>query len=242
MNEERWLVSYADFITLLFAFFVVMFASSQVDKKKMAIIASSFDSYVNGQVPKRPAAGKGGTTTPGPPGPDAYTRTGNIMAQALTMAQLAPTKDKIEQVLMTEILSGKVELSLQPRGLVLSLKEAAFFAPGQDVVSADSRPILGKVAEGLRQVPGQIRLEGHTDDTPIQSRKFPSNWHLSSARSIAVLKLLSQDYSFPAERLAVAGYGEFHPLDSNSTDQGRSKNRRVDLVILTQAAEAFAPR
>ncbi len=242
MNEERWLVSYADFITLLFAFFVVMFASSQVDKKKMAVIASSFDSYVNGQVPKRPAAGKGGATTPSSPGPVAYTRTGNIVAQALTMAQLAPTKDKLEEVLRAEILSAKVELSLQPRGLVLSLKEAAFFASGEDAVSADARAILGKVVEGLRQIPGQIRLEGHTDDTPIRSRKFPSNWHLSTARSIAVLKLLSQDYSFPAERLAVAGYGEFHPLDSNSSDQGRTKNRRVDMVILTQAAEAFAPR
>jgi chemotaxis protein MotB len=242
MNEERWLVSYADFITLLFAFFVVMFASSQVDKKKMAIIASSFDSYVNGQVPKRKATGKGGATTPGPPGPETYTRTGNIVAQALTMAQLAPTKEKLEEVLMAEILSGKVELSLQPRGLVLSLKEAAFFAPGQDTVAAGARPILGKVADGLRQIPGQVRLEGHTDDTPIRSRKFPSNWHLSSARAIAVLKLLSRDYSFPAERLAVAGYGEFHPLDSNSSEQGRTKNRRVDLVILTQAAEAFAPR
>lgn len=242
MNEERWLVSYADFITLLFAFFVVMFASSQVDKKKMAVMASTFDSYMKGQLPRRPAARKGSAFTPGPPGRDAYTRTGNITAQALTMAQLAPTKDKLEEVLLTEILSGKVELSLQARGLVLSLKESAFFAPGQDSVSPDSRPILGKVAEALRQIPGQVRLEGHTDDTPIRSRKFPSNWHLSIARSVAVLKLLTEDYGFPAERLAVAGYGEYHPLDSNETEPGRTKNRRVDVVILTQAAEAFAPR
>jgi len=227
MNEERWLVSYADFITLLFAFFVVMFASSQVDKKKIAVMASTFDSYVKGEAPRRPAA-QGGAA--------------NIAAQALTMAQMAPAKEKLEEVLLTEILSGKVELSLQDRGLVLSLKEAAFFSPGQDAVSTDARPVLAKVADALRQVPGQIRLEGHTDDIPIHNPKFPSNWHLSIARSIAVFKLLTRENGLPAERLAVAGYGEYHPLESNNTDQGRTKNRRVDLVIFTQAAEAFAPQ
>lgn len=240
MNHERWLVSYADFITLLFAFFVVMFASSHVDKKKIAVMASAFDSYVNGQIPRRvPAAA---ATAAGAPGPDAVTRSGNVAAQALTMAQLAPTKDKLEETLLTEILSGKVELALQPRGLVLSLKEAAFFAPGDDTVSAESRPILAKVTEALRQAPGQIRLEGHTDNAPIRNRRFPSNWHLSIARSVAVLKLLTREFGFPAERLAVAGYGEYHPLEANQTEAGRAKNRRVDLVILTQAAEAFAPR
>jgi chemotaxis protein MotB len=233
MNEERWLVSYADFITLLFAFFVVMFASSQVDKKKIAVMASTFDSYVNGQLPRRPAVAKNGA---------AYTRTGNVTAQALTMAQLAPAKDKLEEVLLSEILAGQVELSLQPRGLVLSLKESAFFAPGQDAVSPGSHVVLGKVAEALRQVPGSIRLEGHTDDTPIRNRKFPSNWHLSIARSVAVLKLLTQELDLPPERLAVAGYGEYRPLDSNQSPPGRSRNRRVDLILLTQAAEAFAPR
>jgi chemotaxis protein MotB len=233
MNEERWLVSYADFITLLFAFFVVMFASSQVDKKKIAVMASTFDSYVNGQLPRRPATRKNGSF---------YTRTGNVTAQALTMAQLAPAKDKLEEALLTEILAGQVELSLQPRGLVLSLKESAFFAPGQDAISLESHAILAKVAEALRQVPGSIRLEGHTDDTPISSRKFPSNWHLSIARSVAVLRILTQELGLPAERLAVAGYGEYQPLESNQTAPGRGRNRRVDLVLLTQAAEAFAPR
>ena len=242
MNHERWLVSYADFITLLFAFFVVMFASSQVDKKKIAVMAATFDSYVNGAKPNRPAGGKGGATTPGPPADGAVAGVGNIAAQALTMAQLAPTSEQLEDVLKTEILAGKVELSLQARGLVLSLKESAFFAPGQDAISPEARPIFGKVADALRRVPGQIRLEGHTDNTPIHNRKFPSNWHLSIARSIAVLKLLTGEFGIPAERLAVAGYGEYHPLEVNNNDSERAKNRRVDLVILTQAAEAYAPR
>jgi chemotaxis protein MotB len=235
LNHERWLVSYADFITLLFAFFVVMFASSQVDKKKIALLSATFDSYVSGQGPPRGAAALG------PSGADAYTGSGSIGAQGPTMAQLLPAKERLEEVLISEMLAGKIELSLQPRGLVLSLKESAFFPPGQDTLSPEAYPILEKVAAALGQIPGQIRLEGHTDNTPIRNRRFPSNWRLSISRSITVLKLLANRYGLPAERLAAAGYGEYHPIASNLTEKGRAQNRRVDLVILTQTAEAFTP-
>lgn len=162
-------------------------------------------------------------------------------AGALTMAELRPSKERLENLFVEEIAAAKIEISLQPRGLILSLKEAAFFPPGQDAISPEARPVMAKVAEALRQIPGQIRLEGHTDNTPVRSRKFPSNWQLSTARSIAMLKLLTQEFQFPADRLAVAGYGEYHPLESNQAEEGRSKNRRVDLVVLTQAATAMGP-
>jgi len=235
MNADRWLVSYADFITLLFAFFVVMFASSRVDKRKMAVMAASFDAYVN----KGRTAGHqppaGGAHPEAPPAPAAA-------AKALTMAELRPVKENLEAKLLEEVAAGKVEISLQPRGLLLSLKESAFFPPGQDVISPDSHGILGKVATALREIPGQIRLEGHTDDKPIRSSRFPSNWKLSTARSVSVLKLLTESFGLPAERLCVGGYGEHQPLEANSTEQGRAKNRRVDVVVLTRAAAAMAPR
>ncbi|HYM10473.1 MAG TPA: flagellar motor protein MotB [Bryobacterales bacterium] len=240
MNEERWLVSYADFITLLFAFFVVMFASSQVDKKKMAAMAAVFDSHANkGAEPTRKGGKAGAPQAPAAslaPAPNARS-----LVLGLTMAELQPAQGKLTSELMPEILAGKIEISLQTRGLVLSLKESAFFAPGDDRVSDAARPILVKVADALRTVPGEIRLEGHTDNTPIRSRKFPSNWQLSTARSVAVLNLLTKDLQLPADRFAVAGYGQYEPLDSNDTEAGRRKNRRVDLVILTQAAAAMAP-
>ena len=250
MNEERWLVSYADFITLLFAFFVVMFASSQVDKKKMAVMAAAFDSFVNGgsratRGPKQP----GGVDKAAKPQPkdsaveknDSPPENVGALVLGLTMAELQPTQEKLAAELMPEILAGKVEISLQARGLILSLKESAFFAPGDDTVSPDARPIFAKVAEALRQVPGQVRLEGHTDNTPIHSRKFPSNWQLSTARAVAVLKLLTNEFGLPAERFAVAGYSEYQPLESNQTEKGRSTNRRVDVVILTREAAAMGP-
>ena len=234
MNSERWLVSYADFITVLFAFFVVMFASSRVDRKKMAVVAAAFDSYLNGgqdssRGPKSPTGGHAPSKTPG------------TTAQALTMAELEPPKKQLEEMLKEEIAAGRVELSLGPRGLVMSLKESAFFAPGEDAISLQARPILAKVAAQLQSIPGQVRLEGHTDNTPIRTSRFPSNWQLSSARSIAVLRLLTQDLGLPAERFAVAGYGEYHPLESNEAADGRARNRRVDVVILTQAAAEMAP-
>ncbi len=234
MNSERWLVSYADFITLLFAFFVVMFASSRVDRKKMAVMAAAFDSYLSGgQDPSRgPKTPAGAHPQPKPPG-------GTV--QALTMAELEPSQKQLEELLKEEIAAGRIELSLGPRGLVMSLKESAFFAPGEDLVSREARPILAKVAAGLALIPGQVRLEGHTDNTPIRTARFPSNWQLSSGRSIAVLRLLTQDLGLPAERFAVAGYGEYHPLESNERADGRARNRRVDVVILTQAAAEMAP-
>jgi len=248
MNHERWLISYADFITLLFAFFVVMFASSRLDRKKIAIVAASFDSYLRG----------GNTASRGPrralpepvqkdlqekaAGYASEQKNPAAAAKALTMAELRPSKEKLEVELFQEVSAGKLELSLQPRGLVLSLKESAFFAPGQDAVSPQARPILSKVSEALRQIPGQIRLEGHTDNTPIRSARFPSNWQLSTARSVSVLKLLTGEFQLPLERFAVAGYGEHNPLESNDSNRGRAKNRRVDLVILTQAAADMAPQ
>jgi len=244
MNHERWLVSYADFITLLFAFFVVMFASSQVDKRKIAAMAATFDSHATGgsQASRGtvPPAAAGTLTAVNGPGeiPLANLRTA---ALGLTMAQLEPSRQKLSSLLDHDLAAGKVELSLQQRGLVLSLKEAAFFAPGEDAISPAARPILAKTAAALEQVPGQIRLEGHTDDTPIRSRRFPSNWQLSTARAVAVLRLLTGEFHFPPERLALAGYGEFEPLESNNTEAGRRKNRRVDLVVLTREAAAMAP-
>ncbi len=227
MNHERWLVSYADFITLLFAFFVVMFASSQVDKRKMAVIAATFESYAQGR-------------SPGPQGHSSPPGSAHA-AQSLTAAQMAGPRERLEDALRQEITEGKIELSLQPRGLVLSLKESAFFASGQDAIHPEALPIMTKVAQGLAQIPGQVRLEGHTDNTPIHTPRFPSNWQLSTARAIAVLKLLTQDLGLPAGRFSVAGYGEHHPLESNDTQPGRTRNRRVDLVVLTLEAASLGP-
>jgi chemotaxis protein MotB len=157
------------------------------------------------------------------------------------MAEMRGSIEQIEQDLLPEIQQGKIELSLQARGLIMSLRESAFFDPGHAELHPQSMKIMTKVAEALTRIPGQIRLEGHTDDKPIRTAMYPSNWQLSSARAITVLRMLSGRYNVDPDRLAAAGFGEFRPLVANDTPENRAKNRRVDVVILTKDAAAMEP-
>jgi chemotaxis protein MotB len=231
-NHERWLVSYADFVTLLFAFFVVLFAHSNMDKQKQQQFAEQFQNYVEGA----PAPQQGSSPAAKPASKQAAPT-----HEDLTMAEMKGSIEQLERELLPEIQQGKVELSLQARGLIMSLREAAFFAPGEAELQSESLKIMTKVAEALTRIPGQIRLEGHTDNTPIRTEMYPSNWQLSTARAITVLRLLSGRYRIDPDRLAAAGYGEFRPLVLNDGAENRSKNRRVDVVILTKDAAAMEP-
>jgi chemotaxis protein MotB len=232
-NHERWLVSYADFVTLLFAFFVVMFAHSNMDKDKVRRFAQQFQNYVE----RQPAAAKAAANTP----PKNLAKAAMPTHEDLTMAEMKGSIAQLESDLLPEIQQGKIELSLQARGLIMSLRESAFFAPGEADLQPESFKIMTKVAEALTRIPGQIRLEGHTDNTPIRTEMYPSNWQLSAARAITVLRLLSARYQIDSDRLAAAGYGEFRPLGPNDSPENRSKNRRVDVVILTKDAAAMEP-
>ena len=234
-NHERWLISYADFITLMFAFFVVMFASSQVNKKKVGSISVYFEAYMkdgNAKAAQPVREHPGGEEAPP-----------KSSAELATMGELAPVQKQLDEDLAKEIQEGKIALSLQPRGLILSLRESALFPPGQDTFNPEAVPMLGKVAEALRRLPGQpVRLEGHTDNVPIQTAQFPSNWELSAARANAVLELLSGRLGIEPERFAVAGYADYHPVSTNETLEGRGHNRRVDIVVLSRSAAEMEPR
>jgi chemotaxis protein MotB len=231
-NHERWLVSYADFVTLLFAFFVVMFSHSNMDKDKVQEFSQQFQKYMQRQPPSSKTA---------PAGAPKAVPAAMPTHEDLTMAEMKGSIAQLERDLTQEIKQGKIELSLQARGLVMSLRESAFFAPGEANLQPESLGILNKVAEALTRIPGQIRLEGHTDNAPIHTASYPSNWQLSAARAITVLRLLSSRYQIDPDRLAAAGYGEFRPLVANDTPEDRAKNRRVDVVILTKDAAAMEP-
>jgi len=244
-NHERWLVSYADFITLLFAFFVVMFASSQVDKKKVARIAASFSAYVrDGRAAQKGVDSGAGPRDGASPANDRKPAPQEVSTlDAVSRQELSPVLASLEKDLADEIGAGNVAIALQARGLVLSLRESLLFPPGHDTLNPEAVPILEKVALALLKLPGQpVRLEGHTDNTPIETPQFPSNWELAVARSNAVLQLLSGRFHIEPERLALAGYADYHPVATNDTREGRAHNRRVDLVILSRSAAAMEPR
>lgn len=241
VNHERWLVSYADFITLLFAFFVVMFASSQ-GQKASQVSASVRSALEEGKFTSAltTALGRGRHEA----NKKAIVVDPKVTHETSPPAQPpapspAPTPDlaksmvKLQANLAPELQSGKVNLKLDERGLTISLREAAFFASGDAAVQPSSVPMLAKIASVVADLPNSVRLEGHTDARPIHNSRYRSNWELSTARAIAMLELLESRFNIPTDRMAVAGYAENAPTDTNDTEEGRAHNRRVDLVVLS---------
>ena len=248
-NHERWLVSYADFITLLFAFFVVMFASSQTDKAKAQAVAESVQKALNGESFNSVVTavlggaidlkGQGNAQMKGPGGVKREVKTADTKRE-LQVAELLPSLNILSKQLGDEIRAGKLQISMGSRGLVISFTQAALFPSGEDEIAKDFYPGIEKIASAIKQVPNPVRLEGHTDSVPIHNSRFKSNWELSAARSIALLELFVH-YGLPAERLSIAGYADTAPLESNDTEEGRQRNRRVDMVVLNETGVKGEP-
>ena len=253
-NHERWLVSYADFITLLFAFFVVMFASSQTDKAKAKQVSDSVkDAIENGGFKATVKEVLGGTINEtgqgnaqlrGPggvqrvPKPPQEEHALPIKAEA---AELVPSLQYLTKELEEAIRQGKIEVHLEPRGLVISLRQAAFFPSGEDTIAPETYQTIQKIGATIQKLPNAVRLEGHTDSVPIHTPRFRSNWELSAARAIAMMELLTGKFGIVKDRLAIGGYADTAPIDTNDTAEGRGHNRRVDIVILNQQALISEP-
>jgi chemotaxis protein MotB len=240
-NHERWLVSYADFITLLFAFFVVMFASSQGDKGKAQQVSDGVKkalegdnisamvaAVLNGPPPKE-HPGKDRPKSPEIPEP----RTEQDRREQ-QLAELMPSLKVLSSGLSEEVKKGEIQISMTDRGLVISFAQAALFPSGEDFISTGAYESIGKVAAAITQLPNPVRLEGHTDARPINTPRFHSNWDLSSARAIALLKILNERFAVPTSKLSVAGYADTAPLSSNDSEEGRGRNRRVDIIVLNE--------
>lgn len=246
-NHERWLISYADFITLLFAFFVVMFASSQTDRSKAQAVSDSVKRALEGQKMSSMIAavlggslddaGKGNAMLRGPGG----AKFSADDRKEMKLAELLPSLKILTEELKKEIAEGKIQINMEPRGLVVSFTQAVLFPPGDDTVSADAYEPLSKLAASINKLPNPVRLEGHTDSTPINTPRFKSNWELSAARSIALMELFSDKFGIPRDRMSIAGYADTSPVASNDTEEGRARNRRVDVVILNEQGMVAEP-
>ena len=247
-NHERWLVSYADFITLMFAFFVVMYSSAQVDQRKVGRLAMAIQvafqelGVFPASASKVPFAGQDPmpfsdvqevarverVANLGRIAPDANGNTANGEENA----SLTNLRKELEQALAPEIARHEVALRQEANGLIISLREIGFFDSGSAQLRAQSIPAFNRIATLLSERRYRVRIEGHTDNVPIHTAQFASNWELSTARSTELVRLLIVKHGFPPQRLAAAGYAEFHPIASNSSSDGRALNRRVDVVIL----------
>jgi chemotaxis protein MotB len=249
-NHERWLVSYADFITLLFAFFVVMFASTQNDKNKAKAVSESVrEALEHGQFSAAISTvlGRGKhEAKKAPLSKDATPERENPAAPPpppleTNPPDLAKSLEILRKGLEMDLKTGKLQLRLDARGLIISMREKAFFASGDSAIAPGSEPMLAKIAAVVQSLPNSVRLEGHTDAQPIHNSRFHSNWELSAARSIAMLELLRDRFQIPPTRMAVAGYAENSPVDTNDTEEGRAHNRRVDLVLLSAGGLSSEP-
>ncbi|MEO8099777.1 MAG: flagellar motor protein MotB [Acidobacteriota bacterium] len=239
VSHERWMISYADFVTLLFALFVVMFASSQGDRKK---VSEAVRRAFSGETPKTSAilggtvdqVGVGNAMRNGPGGSEIYTPVQHS-------GELLPSLEFLDRELAKQIAEGRVAIHMEARGMVVSLRDAGYFVSGSDELAPEAYPVLDKISETILKTANPIRLEGHTDLVPIHTARFHSNWDLSTARGIAMLEALQARFHIPIERMAVAGYASNFPVAENDTVEGRAKNRRVDIVILSQSGSVSVP-
>jgi chemotaxis protein MotB len=228
VNHERWLVSYADFITLLFAFFVVMFAVSQVDSKKLGKFSEEFSKAVGIDI--FPMNGEslmtGGRTpdeTKGKTDEGMMTELDDLHA---TLVKMAENNDALQGL---QVIKMRHEL-------VLRLPEGVFFDSGDARVKDATTRMLKVLAPQLKSRKLEVRIEGHTDNRPIANGRFHSNWELSTARALAVMTTLLAE-EMPPARVSIAGCGEYRPIADNATEDGRKQNRRVDLVVTAVASQ-----
>jgi chemotaxis protein MotB len=231
-NHERWLVSYADFITLLFAFFVVLYASTRVDDKKIVQVSAA----IQGAFQQLGAFS--GSPDKAHPQPNALPSAGAIPGLepggGTTAVDVDHLRHELEEALGEEIANHEIQMHATPEGLVVSLSEVGFFNSGDATLLQGGKSTLTRIASVLNKKGFQIRVEGHTDNVPIHTRKFKSNWELSTARATEVVSLLVERYGLDPQQISAAGYSEYHPVTSNVTDEGRKANRRVDLIVVSR--------
>ncbi len=249
-NHERWLVSYADFITLLFAFFVVLYASAQVDQRKVGKLALAIQVAFQelGVFPASTTEVPLDTSDPMPfskvqsiANVDRTNELGRVASQpkdalagTSSQSDLSTLQTELQQALKDEIALHSIDLHRESEGLVISLREFGFFNSGSALLKPSAMPALDRIGSILAVRICSLRIEGHTDNVPIHQALITSNWELSTARATELVRLLITRYRFAPDRLSAAGYAQYHPIASNGTAQGRAQNRRVDLVILSE--------
>jgi chemotaxis protein MotB len=230
-GQERWLLTYADLITLLLVFFVVLYAMSSPVTHKYDELTHSLNSAFH------ITSGASNSVLSGNPA----VMTGST-AFIPEMQALAQMQDNLDKTLSkSHIGTNSVTTTINQRGLVISLANSAFFDSGSATFKPAAKIILKSIIPTLKGSGRALMVEGYTDNTPIHTSQFPSNWELSTARATTVVRTLITDEGLSPKRLSAAGYGEYYPLVPNTTAANRAKNRRVDIVILRSDLKGAHP-
>jgi chemotaxis protein MotB len=244
ISRDRWLVSYADFMTLLFGLFVVLFAFAKADQKKQVQVTEAIDTAFRAlgifpSAASKPTKG-GAAGTDQPAIPMNVVMGEDVMSPARVKDDLEQIRRELTQTLSNQVATHTVSIQMGRDGLVISLREAGFFNSGSAMPKPETLPTLQQIAAALGSTPYDLRIEGHTDNIPIHTAEFDSNWELSSARATRIARIFLDLRTITPERISAAGYAEFHPVASNGTAEGRGENRRVDLVVLPRSRINFS--
>jgi len=225
LSSPQWMTTYSDMVTQLLAFFVILFSISTIDVQRFHLLLSAFRASVG--VFERGTSLQRMAVVGSPPVAVAPTFT-----QSPATQQLQAAYEELSRLVARGELGAGVELVPEERGLVVRVADRVLFDLGKADLRPDAREVLDRVARVLKGLPNPIRVEGHTDDLPIRTERFPSNWELSTARATTVVRYLIERHGFEPKRLSAAGYGEYHPLVPNRSAADRQRNRRVDIVLL----------
>lgn len=239
-NHERWLVSYADFITLLFAFFVVMYSISSVNEGKFRSVSDSIKAALN------PIVSPASTSMPFTIGqnkavkidPTIESVKEPAMRRLRQIIRSLKEETHIEVITLKELTNGDI---------VLTLPDTVLFRSGESTLRPEAHPFIQAISDVLIELDRHVRVEGHTDNVPITTVQFPSNWELSATRAVTVVRAFLEQYGVPADHLTAVGHADSRPLTDNLTPENRAKNRRVEIVVqerrpIPQPIETDAPR
>jgi chemotaxis protein MotB len=228
----RWLLTYADMITLLMVFFIILYSMSTVSPTKFEAMQEAFSSVFNGgnfTIFDTRGGGGAGLLEGLTPGQKVQSNRGGKNSGT---GGLSVLRNQALSSLQNLVKAGKVKVIPTENGFAISLVSDVFFASASAALNADAMPVLQEVADFVGQIPNTVVVEGHTDTIPPDAVRWPGgNWQLAAERSVGVLQTL-EDYGVPSERLSASSYGDTRPVRSNDTEEGRSHNRRVDIVIV----------
>lgn len=249
-NHERWLISYADFITLLFAFFVVMYAISSINEGKYRVLSDSLvNAFQNAPRSTDPVRIGMETANRSPVGQNMIKQQPAVIKKSDPVQEFRRKRQEekmkgiakdILKVLEPLVKEGQVRVTQSARGVMIEINASVLFAPGQAALERESIRVLKAVAQVLAEVGNAVQVEGHTDNVPIGTLAYPSNWELSTARASSVVRLFIEN-GVASSRLTALGYAENRPVEANDTPEGRTRNRRVTVMIQPDAQETVTP-
>ena len=210
---NRWVISYADFVTMLLALFMVLYAAHSMGESEVKNVNDTLKDVFS--------------TKPAFEQKIPETQEQTVNPEVLEQEEI------VKKLKSGDISDDSVKIVKEKRGVVIRLNDTMLFDPGSAIIKSEARAELDKIANSLETFQNPVVIEGHTDSMPIKNEKYPSNWELSTARATNIITYLTKTKKFPPGRLSAVGYGEYMPVDKNDNPAGRAKNRRVDIVIMS---------